>query len=210
MATVTLLTTTGNVLMRDASAEVRILHCVDGVERFIGQSAKLVTGKVTHLGAAQFSSSIRGKSREAGGSCVKQSFSIEEGQIFKVFVKINNGYGSMPKIGCFYIKVRAAAAYRTAKMNTFEFLNIDFKAATIEGNFDVLTLEEADADGIKTAGTYRRLFSQENVGKVLTSCTALFPESAPVVKKKLVRLVDEDTGNTTTVVRLRKKRAIEV
>lgn len=210
MSAVTLLTTTGNVLMRDASADVRIFHCVDGVERYLGQSAKLITGRVTPIRMPEFSSSIRGKSREAGGSCVKQSFSIQSGELLKVFVKINNGYGTLQKIGCFYIKVRSEAAYRTVKINTFDFINVDFKAGGIEGNFDILSLGDAEGEGVVIKPAFRRLFSEENVSKILTSNTALFPEIAPVIKKKVIELVDADTGNTTTVVRIRKKRAIDV
>ena len=207
-----IVTVLGEVNMRNMSAQVMMFHCskTGGIERFISQSAKVSDGIVSAVGFAQFSPSQRGVNADMGGKMVSATYKILKNEIVKVFAKIKRGYGTLDKVGSIYLRVRPDAAYRVVKIKLLDMAGVEFKEAYIEGNFDVLTVEEAIAEGVKCLPQHRHFAEKVNVDRIITSNTVVAPEKAAAPKKELHNIVNADTGEVKTVVRVKKKRSIAI
>jgi hypothetical protein len=202
----------GEINLANSSAQVRIFHYnkVNNLEAYVSVSAKNPASGVKPYGPALFSPSVSGCVQDIGGRFIQSSYEVEESQILKVFTKIKQGYGKMDKIANFFIKVREGAAYRSLKINTLNHHSVLFKTAKIEGCFDLLTLEEALAEGVKVKQEFRRLYAPEAVSTVLTSSDILVQETKTSVKKQIVEVVDPTTGNKTNIVKAKRRRALEL
>lgn len=204
-------TTIGDVNLRNCSAKISIFHCdkAGGLERYLSQAAKAQT-QVTQRGMAIFSPSVQGMLKEVGGRCINSTFSIAEGEILKVFVKINPGYGRLEKNANFFIKAREHAAYRAVSINTVDAPSVIFRTARLEGCFDMLSLEEAIAEGIQVKSVFRRAYDPNLVASVISKHEVLQPERAPSIKKQIVEVVDPISGASTNVVKVKRRRAISI
>ena len=204
-------TTIGDVNLRNASAKVSIFHYdkAGGVERYISQVAK-AQKEVTQRGMAIFSPSVQGMLKEIGGRCINATFSIAEGEILKIFVKINPGYGRLEKFANFFIKAREHAAYRVVSINTLDAPGVLFKTAKLEGCFDMLSLEEALAEGVQVKSVFRRAFAPELVATVVSKNEVLQAERTASVKKEIVEVIDPLSGESTNVVKVKRRRAISI
>ena len=197
--------------MRNSSAKVSLFHSPKGpgTERYISQAAKL-KDKIEQRGMAIFSPSVQGTVQEIGGRCVNATFFIADNEILKVFVKLNPGYGRIEKIANFFIRPREHAAYRVLKINTIDAASVSFKTAKIEGCFDMLTLDEALAEGVSVKREFRRVYDPSIVASVISSNEILQPERQSSVKKEVVELVNPTTGESVNVVKLKRRRAISI
>jgi hypothetical protein len=204
-------TTIGDVNLRNASAKISLFHYnkVNGTEQYISQAAKSAN-EVTQRGMAIFSPSVQGMLREIGGRCINATFSIAEGEVVKVFVKINPGYGRLEKFANFFIKAREHAAYRVVSINTVDAPGVLFKTAKLEGCFDMLSLEEALAEGVQVKSVFRRAYDPSRVATVITKNEVLQAERAASVKKEIVEVIDPLSGESTSVVKVKRRRAISI
>jgi hypothetical protein len=204
-------TTIGDVNLRNASAKISLFHYnkVNGTEQYISQAAKSAN-EVMQRGMAIFSPSVQGMLKEIGGRCINATFSIAEGEIVKVFVKINPGYGRLEKFANFFIKAREHAAYRVVSINTVDAPGVLFKTAKLEGCFDMLSLEEALAEGVQVKSVFRRAYDPSRVATVITKNEVLQAERAASVKKEIVEVIDPLSGESTSVVKVKRRRAISI
>jgi hypothetical protein len=204
-------TTIGDVNLRNASAKISLFHYnkVNGTEQYISQAAKSAN-EVMQRGMAIFSPSVQGMLKEIGGRCINATFSIAEGEIVKVFVKINPGYGRLEKFANFFIKAREHAAYRVVSINTVDAPGVLFKTAKLEGCFDMLSLEEALAEGVQVKSVFRRAYDPSRVATVITKNEVLQAERAASVKKEIVEDIDPLSGESTSVVKVKRRRAISI
>jgi hypothetical protein len=206
----TILTTTGEVNLRDASAKVCIFHTPkDGsVERYLSQAAKSAQ-HIQQRGSATFLPSIQGVLSEIGGRSINAAYAIQNGEVIKVFVKIKYGYGRMDKVGSFFLRAREDAAYRVLTIKTLDMASVLFRSAKIEGCFDLLTLQQGLAEGVKINNTYHRLFNPDNLSSIIET-TILQPERTPAVSKEVVTVTDSLTGKEVSVVKVKRRRAISL
>ena len=180
------------------------------MEQLLGVAAKTGAEEVTQTSYPQMSASISGTRAEVGGRMTSAEYSIKSGTVLRVYVKINKGYGKLPESACFYIKVRQGAAYRRVEVNTFQSLSAVFSKAVIEGSFDMLSFDEATAEGVKTNDKFKRLYDSINTSRVITKNEVLIAQSSAAEKKEVVMLENPDTGAEVKIVRSRKRRAIDV
>ena len=202
----------GEVNLAQSSAQVRMFHCDSRtkLEKFISVSCKDAGSGVRAYGPALFSPSVKGCVQDVGGRFIQASYDVAEEHILKVFTKIKQGYGKMDKLANFFIRVREEAAYRSLKINTLTNVSVLFRTASIEGCFDILTLDEALAEGIKVKQEFRRLYAQESVERILSESNVLVKEKSPPTKKKVVQVVDHATGEVVNVVKAKRRRALDI
>ncbi len=213
MRRATIQTVLGDVNRRSSSAKVILFHCSrsgGGQEVYISQAAKNSDGLVTTVGFPQHSPAQMGIAMDVGGRMIKAGYSVRGGEVLKVFVNIRRGYSTMDRVGNFYIRVRPEAAYRVVKMKLLLDNTVTFKEASIEGNFDMLTVEEAMAEGVKCLQQHRQFADPINIERIITSNTIIAPARAPAPRKEVYTVEDAATGETKTLVRNKKRRSIEL
>jgi len=205
-------TTTGLINYPDKSAQVMVFLSPRGnfKEAILAQATKTYPELVTRPSFPRISSSINGGRKEVCGSVTDSEYLVESGSILRVYIKINKGYGRLPESACFYIRVRSGAAYRRVEINTLQSLSAVFTKAVFEGCFDMLSFDEAIAEGVKTNKNFRRLFEPINVNRVISKNEVLIEQTEVAEKKEVVVLENPDTGKEVTVVKFRKRRAIDV
>jgi hypothetical protein len=210
MPSVLIHTVTGDVNLRGKSAKVIVFHSPrgGGTERFASQAAKDSSSGIS-ITSSMMSKSVARTLEEIGGRKWDTVLSVEEGTILKVFVKINPGANRMEKTANFYVRVRAAAAYRSVKIKTIQDdVSVLLTEGSIEGNFDMLTVDEAMAEGIRCLPQHRRFAEQIAVDQVISSHTVIAEEKKAEPKKMLAIAVDHETGNKISYVTRKKRRAI--
>jgi hypothetical protein len=203
----TIETLTGDVNLRTGSAKCFVFHTPRqggaGVEeRHLGLAAKSnQTANVVRTVSPYPTviPSVQGYSAEIGGKMVRMTYSVEEGEILKLFIQRRPGAGKLPTNACQFVRVREGAALRCveAKMLTDPMVNEPM--SFIRGRFDLLTLEEARALGVKVADGYTRMFHPANVEHVTTVST-VSPEIASA------SIVQQPSGKPAVVVTEIKRR----
>lgn len=205
-----ILTTTGEVNLKDSSAKVSIFYSPkDGsTEKYLSQAAK---NKHTILqrGSASFLPAVQGVLAEIGGRSINAAYDIQSGEILKVFVKVRYGYGRMDKVGSFFIRPRTGAAYRALTIKTLDKASVLFTSAKIEGCFDLISLQQALAEGIKIDRNYHRMFQPENLASIISS-TILQNETVRAESKEIVKVTNQVTGESVNVVKTKRRRAISL
>lgn len=212
----TIQTLTGNVNMRKQSAKIHAFHSprkggVGNKEVFLDKASKsgVTSGHIRKVGVPEFCAAIPGTKQEIGGRFVKQTFDIEEGEILKLFVDVRPGYGNPKRTGSVFIRVRRNAAHRKIRIKMIDHADVAYTHAEVEGCFDVLTLNELDAAGVKVLKGLRHLSSEANLERIISENIVIQPEvSAPVRVRKRKR-VDAD-GNEQTVFERKKRRSLDI
>ena len=205
-----IITTTGEANLKSSSAKVSIFHSPKNgsIERYLSQSAK-IKDKVSQRGTAVFVPSIQGVLKEIGGSTITCTYDIASNELLKLFVKVKYGYGKMDRVGSVFLRVREGAAYRVLKIRTLDSVNVTFKSAKIEGCFDILTLNQAIADGAKVDSKYFHLYNLDMLSPIM-EVQVLQPETLPAVNKQLVKVTNPTTGKKVNVAIVKRRRAISL
>jgi hypothetical protein len=207
--------TCGNINLRNQSGQVRVFHSPrkggkGEKEVFLDTAAKAgpTIAVISRIGSPHFFSSVPGLNADIVGRATSQVFDIAEGEIIKVFVDSRNNYGKRPTRASIYLRMRAAAASRILKFKITDHASAAFNEGEVEGNFDILTLDEVEAEGVKVLPQFRQYCSEAAVARAITSNVELAPEVAPVPKVKKVA-VDDGTGTKKEVfVAARPRRVL--
>ena len=195
--------------MIGSSGQVRMFHCnkSSGIETYVSMAVKSNPAIRQH-GSPTFAPSVRGVVKDIGGLHVHSSYEIEDGEVLKVFVKMNYGYGKIEFVGSFFIRVRDGASYRRIFIDTLQNQSLVFRQAKIEGCFDLLTAEKAEKLGVKVKPEYRHLYQADFSKKM--KMEVLIPEDKITENKKVIMAVDETTGKAQPVLQLKRRRAVEL
>lgn len=205
----------GEINLRGKSAKIIVFHSPKGggTERFVGQAAKDAESGVEMLSCVRTKSVAR-MLEEIGGAAWDYTVNVKEGTILKVFVRLNPGGGKMERIANFYVRCRPGAAYRVVKMSTLIEDTLDvviqLKDGLIEGNFDMLSVDEAIAEGVKCLPQHRSFADPIAVERIISSQTVLSEEKKAEPKKKIVSLLSPDTGEKIVFVTTKKKRSVNL
>jgi len=183
---------------------------VGNTEQFLDKAARsAITGgmdkPVNRVGLPQYMQSVPGTVPEISGQTIVQYFAIAEGEILKMFVQVRLGWGKLPKTGNVLLRVRANAAHQVLKFAMIDHPDVAFHEATVEGRFDVLTVEEAEAFGVHVPKAFHSGFEKHNVDRILTERIVLCEELAPATKFEQKTISD---GETSKVVTVRKRRRV--
>lgn len=208
-------TLSGSVNLLKSSAKACIFHAPKkggkgSVEIFLDKAARSgITGGpdgvVNRIGLPNYMQSVPGTVPEISGQMIEQSFAIAEGEIIKVFISVRSGWGKLPRSGNVFLRVRSEAAYQLLTFEMISHPDVAFTHARVEGNFDVLTLEEALAFGVHIPVAYRSMCEQHNVDRILTDRVIVHEavSSAPKFTQKVIS--DGEVSRTITV---RKRRRV--
>ena len=206
----TIITLTGEANLKNSSAKISIFHSPKngGMERYLSQAAKLKDA-VIQRGSPIFIQSVQGVLKEIGGVYVNCAYEVRSGELVKLFAKVKYGYGRMDKVGSMFIRVRDGAAYRSVTIKTLDVASLNFREAKIEGCFDLVSLEEAIADGVKVKRDYFHMYNPELLSSIVET-RVLQPELLPAVKKQVVELTDHSTGKKVEATVVKRRRAISL
>jgi hypothetical protein len=208
-------TTTGNVILRNHSGQVRIFHCprkggVGNKEVFLDAASKNgpTASVVQRIGSPHIFSAIPGANPEMVGRACTQVFDIAEGEVVKVFVDTHNNYGKRPTRASIYLRMRTNAAHRILEFDITDHASAAFTKGSIEGSFDILTLDDVDSEGINILPHYRDCAMEGAVRKAISREVVISAEASPVVRTRKA-VVDDGTGKKVEVfVAARAKRVI--
>ena len=206
----TLKTLTGNFVLPRQSGQVRLFHSPrkggpGNREVFLDKaSTSGVTGDAIHrTHKPVFHSSVPGSKPDVVGRMIEATYGIEDGEVVKIFVQIRQNYGKRPKQANIFIRMREKAAYRKFRILLSENSNLAFTHAEIEGNFDVLEVEDCEALGIHIPPGYLPFASPSARRRVLDEDLIIHPEIEEPTTVVVEERVNDDGEK---VVRFRKKR----
>lgn len=203
----TIETLTGDVNLRTASAKCYVFHTPrqggSGVEeRHLGIAAK--SGQTSNVIRTVSPypiviPSVQGYSTEVGGKMVRMSYSVEDGEILKLFIQRRPGAGKLPTSACQFVRVRGSAALRCLEAKLLTDPTVNEPMAFLRGRFDLISLEEARSLGVTVAEGFSRMFLPANVEHV-TTVSILSPELASM------NVVPQAAGKPAVVVSEVKRR----
>lgn len=207
--------TTGNIVLRNQSGQVRAFHSPrrggkGNKEVFLDAAAKSgpTVGVVNRVGTPHIFPSVPGLNPKVVGQACTQMFEIAEGEIIKLFVDARNNYGRRPTRASVYLRIRGGAALRSITFKITDHASAAFNQGEVEGNFDILTLDEVEAEGVKVLPQFKHFCSDSAVSKAITSQTELSPEATPATKVKKIEVSDEKGGKREVFVAARPKRVL--
>lgn len=207
-------TISGSVNLRKQNAKAHFFHAPrkggkGGREVFLDKATSNAAtggqdGVIHRSGTASFADAIPGTNPEIGGRMITQSFQIAEGEIIKAFINVRLSYGRLPRSASVFLRVREEAAYRRLRFNLIDHADTVFTHAEVEGNFDLITVEEAVAAGCHIPKAYLSFSDPSNIETVVDEDIIIREEKAArvIITEREV----SDGDGTTRVVRTRKRR----
>lgn len=188
---------TGEINAAEGSGKAHLFHApCSGSERegekeqFISTAVKECPALGTK-GHAIKALSRRNIREDIGKAVYQTTWALKDGEVFKVFAKANTGgadWKFRERTACVFIKVRDGAPLTLLKVKVPGCIpDSQFPYWHIRGNFDVLTLAEAEALGALVLDSCRDHFSPSAVSALFEK-EELAPATvaAPVVATKEV------------------------
>lgn len=198
-------TLTGDVNLRDSSAKCFIFHCPraggpGAEERHLGIAAKSPQTAEVVATVSPYPiviPAVQGYSAEVGGKMMRMIYAVADGEVLKVFV--NRRAGGLPVSACQFLRVRSGAALRTLELKLLTDAAVNHPYGMIRGRFDLLTLAEARALGVKVNEQFTKMFGPGAVGHCIVE-SVVSPELSQVVT------VHKTDGTVATVESGPKRR----
>jgi len=141
------------------------------------------------------------------GFFTKSDYAIPEGMILKLFAMRKVGTG-LPHVGSVFLRARATAALRRYEVALTGFNRATLRNGYVEGRFDVLSLAQAKALGVRVNPLHEKQFNPVTARAMITP-KDLSPEiaAAPVLDK---RTIENAEGQAVEVTRVRSKRSLDL
>lgn len=206
----TIETLLGNVNLRDGQAKAYCFHCppeAQGIEeRHLGQAAKSSqtyerVQQVTPF--VQAIAAVQGYTVEHGGKTSRVTYQVAEGEIIKVFGQRRAGANKLPVSASMFLRVRDSAALREVRVKFLTDPKIVEPFAFVRGRFDIITVEDAIAAGIKVNPNFIRQFGSGAVSHIMEVIVAA-PETATVTQVPLA------AGGVKSIVTPIRRRYIKM
>lgn len=146
--------------------------------------------------------------RPEQGVWTHASYSVPGGMLVKVFARRTGGHGSLIRTGSLILRSRAEAAYLRLDIELTRGQGCACIDATIEGRFDIVSVEDALLEGALIPPHFRVYFQPEFVNQLFTVRT-LEPAiaAAPV---KITQMVTNTEGVDVALTTTRKRRAMDI
>ncbi len=197
-------TRTGNVNLRTSSGKCYLFHSpTDGGREVFIDSASPEAG-IKKLGKPSYFAAIKGRKPDISGRFIEQKFYVRQGEVLKLFITVNPGLGKMELSGSVFLRVRKSAACRRLHIDLTNNYDASFRDATIEGTFDIISVEDAVKLGCKVPKAFFALASSTMRRKLLTKDDILLQEESPPP------LIVEKTLEDKKVVVSKRRRSIEL
>lgn len=205
-------TVTGNENFSNSSAKVHVFYkpsrAFPGNEMFLGQMAKAggYGHNVSTHGPVSFVSAAQGMRMEIVGKWATQTFNVPDGMIIKVFGWRQSRGLAVSAIAL--LKARSTAAMNRLSVQLTGNERATYAYANIEGRFDVLTPEQAVAEGCKFTPLEIKQLDPVALQR-LFSITVMDAELARPVEQRKVNVKTAD-GTAVSYVEERKLRRIDI
>ncbi len=203
--------TSGNENYASKSAKVHLFafHPDQG-EKHIGFACKDVAqggfDTIASIGYPNVIPARRNRPKDVCGKWVEGSYECAEGTMIKLYV-----YKSLPnnsRTACQMILMRERAAYRKILVPLCNGPQAALQEVTIEGNFDLISLEEAATRGYKYAPHFERFFSSLVI-PTLMRFEVIQGEQAPIPIIETKTIIDV-TGEERVVPVKRRRRSLDL
>ena len=201
---------TGTVNMDRRSAKCLMFYCHPSIEpserkeMFIDATASQGYPVVRRSYPTLFPT-VRGIPESIGGRGAECQWEVNEGAVFKIMVNVRRGQGLMPISGHLFIRARKEAPYRRIKFKMLDSPKSLLQKGEVEGNFDTLTVEEAELENIKLLPQMRHLANTFHRRGIVSSEEIIREGTAPVSRK---RKNITDGTNTAEIVVVKRRRSI--
>ena len=164
----------GKVNARDSLSECFVFYTprneVDPegfVETFVGKAAREMryrgdqsyTIPLREHGSPIVVPSLANMPQERGGSLATAHYEIADGVILKVCSKRRLGWNSTLRSSVVFLRMRETAAYQSVKFHPARSNALAMDTLGVQGRFDIITLEEAEAFGARVNPATRILAS---------------------------------------------------
>ena len=205
--TIPIKTRLGDVNLRKKSAKAYVFHCDTS-----GAKTKETFLHVAAMGSAPVSresfpiqfASIYGIPEKIGGRGSECQWKVDEGAILKISVNVRRGHGKLPHTGFIYMKARAEAPYRRLTFDLLDSPNVTLTEAQVEGNFDILSVEDAELEGVVIPEHLKKLGDQFHRDSILSNDTIInAAKSAPLVRKR--KVIGDGVKEKVVIVKKRRR-----
>ena len=141
------------------------------------------------------------------GQWHRANYLLPPRSILKLYGQRHAGQGHMDAKAMMFIRLREEACHRHVVMPLSRGTVGAQSAAFVNGRFDVMTLDEAEACGINVAAHFRRFYEPAAVRLFTDNIVSPEVEARPVVRRVRVR---NEHGQDVTFVRTKKPRALRL
>ena len=156
-------------------------------ETFLGKLAQKLSASFVRDPIVQAHSSpiiapsVLGMPQDIAGVFATTTFQVNDGVIMKLAAKRRAGLRRTMSSATLFIRTRASAAAQSIRLRPVGLANVTFNYLEVMGNFDIISLAEAESLGARVSQATRVLSEQRNVDGLL-EFTVIAPETeAPVV-----------------------------
>jgi hypothetical protein len=143
---------------------------------------------------------------DGSGTFTQSRYSVPEGMIFKLFA-MRKVPGQM-RAASLFLKSRADAALIRLEIELTGYRHATLQRAWVEGRFDVLSLADAKAAGVRVLPMHEKQFNPAVVNTMIVR-REMSPQiaAAPVVRAKTIVNTE---GETVRVTETRRKRSLDL
>jgi hypothetical protein len=203
-------TLTGDINLRYGSAKAFVFYSprafnAGAAEQHLGIAAKSpqtssVVRKISPFGIV--TPSVSGYAPEVGGKMIRMSYEVANGEVLKVFGQRRAGAGKLTMTACQFLRVRDTAALTEVTVRLLSDPSVTEPFAKVVGRFDLISLEEAKALGVKVLPQFEKMFHQSSV-------EYLFATRIIDAEKAKVETIQKDDGSTALVTVQKRRRFIK-
>lgn len=195
--------TTGSETIEWAMAKVAAFVHDRGEEEFISKS-----DKAKRVGPLHRSDAVPGIHPDLSGQWWTGSYEVKEGTLIKLYAKVKaSKFGSVGNIGTMILRARKSAPLHRIRVALTGHRLTAVKELTVNGRFDVLTLDEAK----KRYGFKRPEKDDSNYSKTSVDSVFRLEEMAEGMKRDRERVTEAKVqvgGGEVKVVTVKKVRKL--
>lgn len=208
---ITIETLTGSVNLRTGSAKCSLFHTPraggkGAEERLLGLAVK--SGQTAEIcrSVSPYPTvipAVQGYSNEVGGKMVRMIYQVAEGEILKIFAQRRPGAGKLQVTSCQFLQCRESAALTEVEIKLLTDAEVNEPFGKIRGRFDLITLAEALAQGVKVQDFYQKMFGEGPTSQIFTA-SVIAPATVQVKK------VPKADGTLVNIAIVKRRRTINI
>lgn len=142
------------------------------------------------------------------GSWKKAAYIVQSGMILKVFAHKHSGFGQRTLNVAQFLRINPDAAYQEIKIQLTGHAKARLMFATIKGRFELISLKDATAAGVKVNPNFKALFDESNLKRLITF--TVLEKAKPATKVIRNRVRKRGDGSKEVQQVQRKIRTLEL
>lgn len=175
-----------------------------------GEAPLFAAAKARTVGINQLRTGGRIAACEGGSDALgwfsQSAYTVPDGLILKLFAMRKQA--GQQRVGCQFLRSRADAPLVRLKVALTGYHRATLREAWVEGRFDLLSLDEAKAAGVKVLPMFERQFDPR-IALAMIERTELSPELRAAVREETKQIVNAD-GKAVAIPKARRQRMIDV